>query len=242
MKKVSIVVLVLIGVLAINWNSVKADDEASFEEDRSKALDFLRRSIFHPTKTKCEEQKREAKEDYEERCEPSNPIYRNKGTQRNCPDLNAWEAFKNYEINDGLPTLDDLKPNIKLPKLPKLPTADEVKDRVYNKVTGLKRRAILFHPGATKCEEQKREAREDYEERCEPSFPLHRNTGTNRFCPDINDWKEFDLYEIGNGYSSHDSNSATSYVDRNQNTNNRNGDTRNRPPPIVPNRNDDYED
>ncbi|CAF0876874.1 unnamed protein product [Adineta steineri] len=204
MKKVSIVVLVLIGVLAINWNSVKADDEASFEEDRSKALDFLRRSIFHPTLTKCEEQKREAKEDYEERCEPSNPIYRNKGTQRNCPDLNAWDAFKNYEINDGLPTLDDLKPNIKLPKLPKLPTADE--------------------------------------ERCEPSFPLHRNTGTNRFCPDINDWKEFDLYEIGNGYSSHDSNSATSYVDRNQNTNNRNGDTRNRPPPIVPNRNDDYED
>ena len=61
----------------------------------------------------------------------------------------------------------------------------------------------------------------------------------NRFCPDINDWKEFDLYEIGNGYSIQDSNSATSYVDRNHNTNNRNGDTRNRPPPIVPDRNDE---
>ncbi|CAF4262363.1 unnamed protein product [Rotaria magnacalcarata] len=109
---------------------------------RSEALEFLRRTIFHPTLTKCEEQKREAKEDYEERCEPSNPIYRNKGSQRNCPDLNDWDAFKNYEINDGLPTFDDLKPNIKLPQMPKLPTADEVSNSVYNKITGIKKRAI----------------------------------------------------------------------------------------------------
>ena len=43
---------------------------------------------------------------------------------------------------DGLPTLSELKPNIKMPKLPKIPTADEVSNRVYNKVTGLKRRAM----------------------------------------------------------------------------------------------------
>lgn len=61
----------------------------------------------------------------------------------------------------------------------------------------------FFHPGSTKCEEQKREAREDYEERCEPSFPLFRNTGTRRYCPDIHDWKEFDNYEIGDGFSSY---------------------------------------
>ncbi|CAF3836362.1 unnamed protein product, partial [Rotaria magnacalcarata] len=58
----------------------------------------------------------------------------------------------------------------------------------------------FFHPGRTNCEEQKREAREDYEERCEPSFPLYRNTGTNRYCPDINSWTELDNYEIGDGY------------------------------------------
>jgi hypothetical protein len=76
----------------------------------------------------------------EERCEPSNPIYRNQGTNRNCPDLNNWDAFKNYEINDGLPTLDELKPNIKLPKLP---TYDELGNKVYNKVTGSRKRAFF---------------------------------------------------------------------------------------------------
>ena len=35
------------------------------------AVEFLKRTIFHPGKTKCEEQKREASEKYEERCEPS---------------------------------------------------------------------------------------------------------------------------------------------------------------------------
>ncbi|CAF5143828.1 unnamed protein product, partial [Rotaria socialis] len=46
------------------------------------------------------------------------------------------------EINDGIPTFDDLKPNIKLPQMPKLPTADEVSNSVYNKITGIKKRAI----------------------------------------------------------------------------------------------------
>ncbi|CAF1999988.1 unnamed protein product [Rotaria magnacalcarata] len=143
MSKFSILALVLMGSLAMNCaSSAQGDNQEDFEEDRSEALEFLRRTIFHPTLTKCEEQKREAKEDYEERCEPSNPIYRNKGSQRNCPDLNDWDAFKNYEINDGLPTFDDLKPNIKLPQMPKLPTADEVSNSVYNKITGIKKRAI----------------------------------------------------------------------------------------------------
>ena len=55
------------------------------------------------------------------------------------------------------------------------------------------------------------------EERCEPSFPLFRNTGTRRFCPDIHNWKEFDNYEIGNGYEVRDpvSDEATS-TNRNQ--------------------------
>ena len=39
--------------------------------DHEMAVEFLKRTIFHPGKTKCEEQKREASEKYEERCEPS---------------------------------------------------------------------------------------------------------------------------------------------------------------------------
>ncbi|CAF0743768.1 unnamed protein product [Didymodactylos carnosus] len=39
--------------------------------DREEAVAFLKRALFHPGKTKCEEQKREASEKYEERCEPS---------------------------------------------------------------------------------------------------------------------------------------------------------------------------
>ncbi len=73
------------------------------------------------------------------------------------------------------------------------------------------------------------------EERCEPSFPLYRNTGTRRFCPDINSWKEFDQYEIGNGYDGQNPTSTVGYVDRNRyNTINRDGDRRMDPPPIVP--------
>jgi hypothetical protein len=58
--------------------------------------------------------------------------------------LDTWDAFKNYEIHDGLGTLEDLKPNVKLPKLPRIPTADEMSNKVYNKVTGAKKRAMLM--------------------------------------------------------------------------------------------------
>ncbi|CAF1014824.1 unnamed protein product [Didymodactylos carnosus] len=147
------------------------------------------------------------------------PFHRNKGKDRNCPDLNTWDAFINYEIGNGM-SIDGLKPNIKLPKFPKMPTANDavkkvlgVDTRGYNQdlddddeksanAQNFLKRSFL-HPGRTKCEEQKREAREDYEERCEPSFPLFRNSGHHRFCPDINSWQEFDNYEIGNGYDSH---------------------------------------
>jgi hypothetical protein len=72
-------------------------------------------------------------------------------------------------------------------------------------------------------------------------MPLLRNTGTNRFCPDINNWKEFDQYEIGNGYEVIVRTSTYVYADRNHyNTINRDGDGRMRPPPYEPDRpNDD---
>ncbi len=99
----------------------------------------------------------------------------------------------------------------------------------------------------------------ELEERCEPSFPLFRNTGTRRYCPDIHTWKEFDNYEIGDGYDLRDpitndqidkypTNDRNQYNDRNQNydrnrynTQDRNNRNR-RPTTAIPNNNDDLED
>jgi len=48
-------------------------------------------------------------------------------------------------------------------------------------------------------EQLKKDILVNIEERCEPSIPWQRNTKSNRFCPDINDWHELDTYEIGDG-------------------------------------------
>lgn len=80
------------------------------------AVEFLKRTFFHPGKTKCEEQKREAAEKYEERCEPSiNKLTGSRYCKRELisfkkflfsffdtgPDIQTWHAFKNYEIGGG---------------------------------------------------------------------------------------------------------------------------------------------
>ena len=71
------------------------------------------------------------------------------------------------------------------------------------------------------------------EERCEPSFPLFRNTGTRRFCPDIHDWKEFDNYEIGDGFGARDPAAVTEQSQHNA------FDRYRRPTPSAPYRNND---
>ncbi len=52
----------------------------------------------------------------------------------------------------------------------------------------------FLHPGKTKCEEQKREARKGYEEKC--------TMLGKRFCPKLSTWKDFQQWEIGGGYES----------------------------------------
>ncbi|CAF1153147.1 unnamed protein product [Rotaria sordida] len=251
MKKYSIILLVCAIVLAItidnNWAQAANNDD--FEEARSSSNEFLRRKrgIFHPGMTACEEQKREAREDYEERCEPSIPWQRDRKSNRFCPDINEWHELDTYEIGDGggfdLDTLSKLMPrNMSMEKIIAgviggLITADSVHANRFLKRT-------FFHPGSTKCEEQKREAREDYEERCEPSFPLYRNTGTNRYCPDINTWREFDNYEIGNGYEPHGStNHDRTNRDRNKDRNQYNSYPSDYPRPTssVPPRNEFFD-
>lgn len=55
-------------------------------------------------------------------------------------------------------------------------------------------RRSFLHPGKTKCEEQKREARKGYEEKC--------TILGKRFCPKLTSWNDFQQWEIGNGYES----------------------------------------
>jgi hypothetical protein len=83
------------------------------------------------------------------------------------------------------------------------------------------------------------------EERCEPSFPLFRNTGTRRFCPDIHDWKELDNYEIGDGYGERNpmADDETTTV-RNRYDSTKNYDRYRRPTKVTPtvNNKDDDDD
>ncbi len=55
-------------------------------------------------------------------------------------------------------------------------------------------RRSFLHPGKTKCEEQKREARKGYEEKC--------TILRKRFCPKLSTWNDFQRWEIGGGYES----------------------------------------
>ncbi len=70
--------------------------------DQLDALTFLvDKRVYKQFKTKCEEQKREAKAAYETRCEPS--IHRrltdkNSAKNRYCPELKNWPAFIKYEV------------------------------------------------------------------------------------------------------------------------------------------------
>lgn len=70
--------------------------------DQLDALTFLvDKRVYKQFKTKCEEQKREAKAAYETRCEPSVHIRltnRNSAKKRYCPELKNWPTFVKYEV------------------------------------------------------------------------------------------------------------------------------------------------
>ncbi|CAF0770533.1 unnamed protein product [Didymodactylos carnosus] len=156
---------------------------------RSASNNFLNRQqrLFNSGSTACEEQKSEAREGYEERCEPSLPWLRNRNMNRNCPDINTWNELDVYEIGNGggfdLATLTKL-----------LPQDMSVEKIVSGIVTGV----IAGGLGGKK----KRNAAD--EERCEPSMPFYRNKGKERNCPDLDTWEAFKNYEIGSGFSVED--------------------------------------
>lgn len=70
--------------------------------DQYDALTFLfDKRAYKQFKTKCEEQKRQARAAYESRCEPSVHIKltdKDATKKRYCPDLKNWSAFTKYEV------------------------------------------------------------------------------------------------------------------------------------------------
>jgi hypothetical protein len=77
--------LILLGLIAIlqvtfsddvGDNSDSERDEEIDTVSREEAIDFLKRSIFHPFSTRNEEQKRETYEVYEEKCKSIVPTQR----------------------------------------------------------------------------------------------------------------------------------------------------------------------
>jgi hypothetical protein len=90
--------LIIIGLMTIHcamsfrddllWRMVDENDDTTSDNSfigRALASDFLdKRTFFHPGKTRCEEEKREVTERYEEKCEHIIPM------KRNCPDIKLW--------------------------------------------------------------------------------------------------------------------------------------------------------
>ncbi|CAF4376786.1 unnamed protein product, partial [Adineta steineri] len=73
----------------VTFNSIEASNSDEFRLEPNEALQFLyraRRSFLHPGKTKCEEQKREARKAYEEKCTVLG--------KRFCPKLDNWKTFQ----------------------------------------------------------------------------------------------------------------------------------------------------
>ncbi|UJR22949.1 hypothetical protein I4U23_025976 [Adineta vaga] len=73
-----------------------ADDENDFEAPD--AQQFLQKRLFGIPFPR--EQRREAKEKYEERCERALGINKVTGLQRWCPKLEEWDAWRQATTND----------------------------------------------------------------------------------------------------------------------------------------------
>ncbi|CAF4261247.1 unnamed protein product [Rotaria sp. Silwood2] len=94
----------------------------------NEALQFLfraRRSFLHPGKTKCEEQKREARKAYEEKCSMLG--------KRFCPKLSAWKDFQQWEIGGGYESKRNPLPT--LAPTPQIPTLRTYHTRLYTPAT-----------------------------------------------------------------------------------------------------------
>lgn len=104
------------------------------------ALEFLyrtQRSFLHPGKTKCEEQKREARKAYEEKCTMLG--------KRFCPNLFTWNDFQQWEIGGGYESGRHPLPTTQ-PTTPQIHTMRTYRTRLYTPATLPTHRTPLYGP------------------------------------------------------------------------------------------------
>ncbi|CAF0998508.1 unnamed protein product [Adineta ricciae] len=132
MKKTCLFVCVIFIVTVTS----ESDDE--FQIEPNEALQFLfrnRRTFFHPGKSKCEEQKREARKAYEEKCTMLG--------KRFCPKLSAWNDFQRWEIGDGYESKRNPLPTEATPA-PQMHTMRTHRTRLYTPATLPTHRTPLY--------------------------------------------------------------------------------------------------
>ncbi|CAF3554211.1 unnamed protein product [Rotaria sordida] len=124
-------------------NGHKPNSEAMEQEQYSvqsnEALQFLfrgRRSFLHPGKTKCEEQKREARKAYEEKCSLLG--------KRFCPKLSTWREFQQWEIGGGYESKRNPLPT--QPPTPQMHTMRTHHTRLYTPATLRTHKTPMFGP------------------------------------------------------------------------------------------------
>ncbi|CAF4579527.1 unnamed protein product [Rotaria sp. Silwood1] len=134
-------------------------DSDEFQIKSNEALQFLfrdRRSFLHPGKTKCEEQKREARKAYEEKCSilgkrfcprlsktkceeqkrEARKAYEEKCSilgKRFCPRLSTWRDFQQWEIGGGYESKRNPLPT--QPPTPRIQTMRTYHTRLYTPAT-----------------------------------------------------------------------------------------------------------
>ncbi|UJR28606.1 hypothetical protein I4U23_009839 [Adineta vaga] len=119
---------------------VTSESNGEFQIESNEALQFLLRAgrtFFHPGKTKCEEQKREARKAYEEKCTMLG--------KRFCPKISAWKDFQQWEIGDGYERKRNPLPTEATPS-PQMHTMRTYRTRLYTPATLPTHRTPMHRP------------------------------------------------------------------------------------------------
>ncbi|CAF3195095.1 unnamed protein product [Rotaria socialis] len=142
-------------LLILTFTASTISDSNEFQIKSNEALQFLlraRRTLFHPGKTKCEEQKREASKAYEEKCTVLG--------KRFCPKLSAWKEFQQWEIGGGYESKRNPLPT--QPPAPHINTMRTHQTRLYTPATLRTYKTPMYGPVTNRPKDRMPNHRNDF--------------------------------------------------------------------------------